>query len=151
LQALNLPPAPLELRNVSQQTLVFDICRKRWVKLTPEEWVRQHWIHYLTKGLGISKSLIKVEQNIGEGIKAFRADLVIYEAATLTPYLIVECKAAQVAIDESVLQQVLHYQHYVAAHALAISNGLQHVFFEKTAGGTMQPVPMLSIMQNKTT
>lgn len=151
MQALNLPPASLELRNVSQQTLVFDICRKRWVKLTPEEWVRQHWVHYLTKDLGISKSLIRVEQSIGEGLKAFRADLVVYAGATLTPYLILECKAAHVAIDEQVLQQVLHYQHYVAAQALAISNGLQHIFFEKTATGIMQPVPMLSVMQDKTT
>lgn len=151
MQVLNLPPASLELRNVSQQTLVFDICRKRWVKLTPEEWVRQHWVHYLTKDLSISKSLIKVEQSIGEGAKVFRADIVVYTATTLIPYLIVECKAAHVVIDEQVLQQVLHYQHYVAAQALAISNGLQHIFFEKTASGTMQPVPMLSIMQDKTT
>lgn len=151
MQVLNLPPASLELRSVSRQTLVFDICRKRWVKLTPEEWVRQHWVHYLTKDLGISKSLIKVEQSIGEGVKAFRADIVVYTAATLTPYLIVECKAAHVAIDEAVLQQVLHYQHHVAAQALAISNGLQHIFFEKTAAGMMQPVQLLSIMRDKMT
>jgi len=149
LQVLNLPPAPLKCRNVARQTLVFDICRKQWVKLTPEEWVRQHWLHYLTSDLGISKSLIKVEQTIGEGTKTFRADLVVYAAASLMPYLIMECKAAHVAINEQVLQQVLHYQHSIAAQALAISNGLQHVFFEKTTTGMMQPVPMLSIMENK--
>ncbi|WP_448519708.1 type I restriction enzyme HsdR N-terminal domain-containing protein [Rhodoflexus sp.] len=148
MQALNLPPATLQLRNVHGQTLVFDICRRRWVQLSPEEWVRQHWLHYLTRDLGISKSLIKVEQSIGKGKKTFRADVVVYRPTALTPYLILECKAAHVAIDEQALQQLLHYQHQITAQALAMSNGLQHVFFEKTAEGAMQPVEALSVMKN---
>ncbi|MCS7017983.1 MAG: type I restriction enzyme HsdR N-terminal domain-containing protein [Cytophagales bacterium] len=149
MQVLNLPSAPLRLTNLRGQALVFDICRRRWVKLTPEEWVRQHWLHYLIGDLGFSKSLIKVEQTVGKGTSMFRADVVAYRDASLTPYLILECKAAHVPLGESELQQLLHYQHYIAAHALAISNGLDHIFFEKNSEGVMQPVAKLSIMENK--
>lgn len=149
MQALNLPPASLQLRNVDGQTLVFDICRRRWVRLTPEEWVRQHWLHYLTGELGFGKSLVKVEQSIGEGTKTFRADVVVYHPALAEPYLILECKAAHMPIGEQALQQLLHYQHKITAQALAVSNGLQHIFFEKTSEGIMLPVDTLSVMHHK--
>lgn len=128
---------------------MFDICRRRRVKLTPEEWVRQHWLHYLVHHLGFAKSLVKVEQIIVQGEKSFRADVAAYRRADAAPYLILECKAPHVSIGEQELQQLLHYQHKINAQALAVSNGLQHIFFEKTPQGIMQPVAALSIMQNK--
>ncbi|MCS6967507.1 MAG: type I restriction enzyme HsdR N-terminal domain-containing protein [Bernardetiaceae bacterium] len=124
---------------------VFDICRRRWVRLTPEEEVRQRWLHYLINHLFISKALVKVEQCLAN---ALRADIVVYKGEALTPYLILECKSPTVVIGEADLQQLLCYQRYISAHALAISNGMEHFFFERNTSGMMQPVPVLSIMQS---
>lgn len=104
---------------------VFDPVRKRWVALTPEEWVRQHVLNYLVHELGCPASLISVEHAIALNRLAKRADLVVHDRAA-RPLLLVECKAPHVPMDQRVLEQVARYNLVFRVPYLFVTNGLVH-------------------------
>lgn len=104
---------------------VFDPVRRRWVALTPEEWVRQHVLNYLVHELGCPASLISVEHTIALNRLAKRADLVVHDRAA-KPVLLVECKAPHVPMDQRVLEQVARYNLVFRVPYLFITNGLVH-------------------------
>ena len=122
---LTLPPAALTLREGEAFTEVFCRSRKKYVKLEPEEWVRQHWLAYLTDALGYPPGLVAVECPLKLNGMKRRADIVCHDRQG-KPLLMVECKAPDVALDEKVYQQAARYNMVLQVPVLVISNGVQH-------------------------
>lgn len=100
---------------------IFDPFRKKWVRLTPEEWVRQNFLQYLVQEKKYPASLIAVEKEIMVGELKKRFDILVYKNDQ--PWLLVECKEMNVIVDESVFQQLLRYQQKLSASYLIITNG----------------------------
>jgi type I site-specific restriction endonuclease len=121
---LNLPTFDVKLRNVEQRTEIFDCFRQRYVKLTPEEWVRQHTLHYLVNHYNYPKNRIAVELTLNLNKLTKRADIIVYNAA-LAPWMIIECKAAGVKLSQAVFDQAARYNLVMNVPFLAITNGLQ--------------------------
>jgi hypothetical protein len=128
--ALNLPPIDAKIRTgESGKEEIFDPLRKRFVALTPEEWVRQHMIGYLLGPLSYPASLTMAEASLVYNRKKKRADIVVYRKDG-KPGLIVECKAPHVALTREVLGQAAMYCRPLQVRFLAITNGLvQYVLF----------------------
>jgi hypothetical protein len=104
---------------------IFDSIRKKYLVLTPEEWVRQNLINYLVKEKKYPKTLIRVEQKLEGKEQFFRSDIVIYDRNGL-PKMIVECKAEKVKITQDVFEQITKYNFQFKVDYLLISNGIQH-------------------------
>lgn len=118
---LAYPSYPFKIKAVNGKDQIFDPLRKLWITLTPEEWVRQNMIQYLIQVLKYPASLIAVEKSIQLGELNKRFDILIYKNEQ--PWIIIECKAAHVALSESTLMQILQYQQILNAQYLFISNG----------------------------
>ena len=126
---IEFPKQQVTLRQREGINEVFDIVRKRWLQLTPEEWVRQNMIHFLfTKQY--PASLMAVEKEIKLGELSKRCDLVIYDRNT-KPFMIIECKEMNVSLSEKTLDQVLRYHITLPAKYLVITNGSYCFGFEK--------------------
>jgi diaminopimelate epimerase len=125
MQQLNLPPANLRLKRKEDQTFVFCVIRKKELLLTPEEWVRQHLIHYLIEHRNISKGLISAEMSIEVNGLSRRCDLVVFSKEG-KPQMIVECKAPDIAISEQTFRQIAQYNHRLQVSLLLMSNGIDH-------------------------
>lgn len=108
--------------------LIFDAIRKRWIQITPEEWVRQNFLQWLIQVKNIPASLIAVEKEIKLGDLKKRCDIVVYKSNT--PWLIVECKEMEVKLDEKVLKQILNYNISLRVQFLIITNGTDTFAFE---------------------
>lgn len=134
--ALNLPPAELKIREGLSGLEVWDIVRRRYVFLTPEEWVRQHLVNYFINDLGYPKTMFRVERQVKFRARTGRSDVVIYKG--LDPYILVEVKSANVAIDKSVLEQAAQYNLTLKAPILMVSNGLVHWAAQRLENGTYQ-------------
>ena len=125
LDPLNLPDFELNLKKEANQTWIFDPIRRKYVVLTPEEWVRQHFINYLIQHLGYPRSLIKVESGLSVHKMIRRSDLLVYDR-TGSPHMLVECKAPHVKIDQKVFDQVSAYNTHYQAGLLVVTNGINH-------------------------
>lgn len=127
---LNLPPlkAPL-LRRDGSMVRIYDACRNAYVKLTPEEWVRQHFVGYLRSALGYPAPIIGNEVTLHLNNTVRRADTVVYDCHG-QPYIIVEYKAPHVEITQNVFDQIVRYNMVLRAKYLAVSNGLRHYVCE---------------------
>ena len=126
MQQLNLPPAKLRLTRKEEQVYVFCILRKKDLVLTPEEWVRQHLIHYLIDHKNIPIGLISAEMAIEVNGLVRRCDLVVYSRDGQAR-MIIECKATEVAITEKTFRQIAQYNHRLQVEILLMSNGLEHI------------------------
>jgi len=126
---LNLPSFELTLKTENNVSLIRDPIRNKWIELTPEEWVRQHIVHYFTEHLSYPRGLIQLEVQIMVGKVKKRFDIVVMDK-NLTPWLIVECKAPTVQINNSVLQQAGNYNSKLKCPYLAVTNGIQHGCFQ---------------------
>lgn len=122
---LNLPSFEIKLQGTREHPRVFDILRRRYVALTPEEWVRQNFIHYLIEHLGYPATLLANEVALQVGQKQLRADSVLYDRA-LHPRMIIEYKAPTIEITSKVFDQISVYNLQLHADYLIVSNGLQH-------------------------
>jgi hypothetical protein len=122
---LNLPPAELRLAEAGEKSRVFDPLRGRYVALTPEEWVRQHFVHYLRTVKGYPRNLLANEVSIKLNGTAKRCDTVVY-SRSLAPLMIVEYKAPTVELSPAVFQQLARYNMALRVGYLTVSNGLQH-------------------------
>lgn len=122
---LNLPPADLALRSGPKGVEVHDMLRGKWVVLTPEEWVRQHFVHYLAEHLGFPASLMANEVGITLNSTSRRCDTVVYTSA-LEPLMIVEYKAPSVRIGREVFEQIVRYNIVLKVPYLVVSNGMSH-------------------------
>ncbi len=127
MNQLNLPDFEYRTRKVANQLQIFDPVRRKYVALTPEEWVRQHFIHYLNVHKKVPLSHIAVEKALIVSHLAKRADIVVFKGG-LKPLLAVECKAPSVEINEDVFYQVLRYNMALRVEYLVVTNGLRHVY-----------------------
>ena len=125
MTSLNLPPFNHRLRQRGDKTTIFDSIRKKFVVLTPEEWVRQHFVHYLVQHLQYPQSLISLESGLRYNRMLRRSDVVVYDRDG-TPYMLVECKAATVALSSTVFEQVAVYNQPLRAKYITVTNGLEH-------------------------
>ena len=147
---LTLPPAALTTRLGEAFTEVFCRSRKRYVKLEPEEYVRQHWLAYLTDMLGYPQGLVAVECPLKLNGMKRRADIVCHDKQG-RPLLMVECKAPEVALDEKVYQQAARYNMVLQVPVLVISNGIQHhalQFFTDRMPQFLMSIPSFSELSN---
>lgn len=124
---LNLPSVELRLRqNSAGRTLVFDPLRRRFVTLTAEEWVRQHFVHFLMTDRGYPSALLGNEVGLTVGGVARRCDSVLFSRQGGEPRVIVEYKAPHIAISQEVFTQIQSYNSVLRADYLIVSNGLRH-------------------------
>lgn len=122
---LNLPPGDVRLRSTERGYEVYDPLRRKWLLLTPEEWVRQHFTSYLRTDLGYPASLIGNEVAIKLNGTSKRCDSVVHDRAG-KPLMIVEYKAPSVAITQEVFNQIARYSLALNVRYLTVSNGLHH-------------------------
>lgn len=127
LQPLNLPPYPFKITDDNGKLTLFDELRKRTIIITPEEWVRQHFVQYLIKHKNYPKSLIKLEGGLRLNGLAKRTDIVVFNSAG-ERILLVECKAPSVAISQATFDQAARYNMVHKVKFMAVSNGLQHYY-----------------------
>lgn len=126
---LNLPQYTFNYRDNRGELEIFCILRKKWLVLTPEEYVRQHVIRYLNEFQGIAYHTMMSEVAITFPGGVSRADIVVYNANG-SVLGIVECKAPQVQIDDNVLQQANRYHYGLGSQWILLTNGLKHVVFQ---------------------
>lgn len=122
---LNLPHATLRLREVDSSYEVWDALRGRWLCLTPEEWVRQHFIHFMTTSMGVEPHRLAQEYRLRLNGRDMRADIVLFSRSG-EPSLMVECKAPTVRIDQTVFDQIGAYNLALSIEYLVVTNGLTH-------------------------
>ncbi len=127
MEKLNLPSYPLKIKNSEKHYLIFDEIRKKYIVLTPEEWVRQHYIHFLLKEKKYPISLIAVEKQFTVNNLKKRSDILIFSSSG-TPDIIVECKAPKVKITQDTFDQIARYNLKLNANYLVVTNGLEHYY-----------------------
>lgn len=123
--ALNLPPFDHKTKQVEGKPYIFDLLRRKYVRLSPEEWVRQHVINLLLTHYAYPKALLRAEGGLALNLTQKRTDLVAFDRQG-QPYLVVECKAPHVPLTQAVFDQVARYNHVHRAPYVVISNGLEH-------------------------
>lgn len=150
MEQLNLPNIAFTSKvNKIGKTEIFDVFRKKFVLLTPEEWVRQHVAHFLVNQLQVPINLMALEKKIMMNGLPRRFDIVVYsrEAA---PTLIIECKAASIPITQAIFDQAARYNTVLKAPFLLITNGLIHhackIDFEKSNIQYLNALPLYSEM-----
>lgn len=125
MKQLNLPPFDYRIKTENNIQFIRDEIRQKYVKLSPEEWVRQHFIHYLVRELSYPSGLMSVEKELKLGNLKRRPDLVVYSKNAI-PVLLAEFKAPTIEIDEDVFFQIAMYNRKLQVPYLAMSNGLIH-------------------------
>jgi len=125
MQPLNLPTYNLKLKEQDGQVLVFDSIRKKYLLLTPEEWVRQNFIRFLVEDKKYPASLVAIEVGLKYNTLQKRADVLIYNKQG-KPHLIVECKAPEVKISQDVFHQIAVYNMTFKVDYLVVTNGMDH-------------------------
>lgn len=127
LPQLNLPPARVATRLCNDGiSRVFDPLRQKYVALTPEEWVRQHFVSYMVNDLGYPPGLLANEVSIKLNNTSRRCDTVLYSRNGLHPVMIVEYKAPHIAITQKVFDQIARYNLVLQVPYLIVSNGMRH-------------------------
>lgn len=122
---LNLPKYGIKIKNDKGHQSIFDVLRRKYVALTPEEWVRQHFVHFLIEHKGYPKALMANEIQLAIGNKRLRCDSVLYDR-TLKPRMIIEYKAPTVSITQKVFDQITIYNMLLHVDYLVVSNGIKH-------------------------
>lgn len=126
MQTLNLPFFDWDIRQeATGVTTIFDPLRKKHIVLTPEEWVRQHFVQYLIKHLQYPQSLIQLERAHIYNTLSKRTDILVFDRLG-KPYMLIECKASHIKIEDKVFRQVSVYNQSIKAKYLVVTNGMQH-------------------------
>jgi len=114
-------PDGFSIKEENGKAFIFDVVRKRWLRLSPEEWVRQNFLRYLIEVKGYPVSLMAVEKEIALGELRKRCDIVVYQNDV--PWMIIECKEMDTPLNEAVAMQVLRYNQALAVAYLVVTNG----------------------------
>lgn len=125
MTTLNLPPFDAKVKGTREKPQIFDFLRRRYVALTPEECVRQHFVHFLVEQKGYPPTLLANEVPLTMGGKRLRADSVLYDRE-LRPRMIMEYKAPEVTITQETFNQISAYNLLLRVEYLVVSNGLTH-------------------------
>ena len=134
---IEYPTYQPKIKKEHLKEFIFDEFRKRWLILTPEEWVRQNFLQYLVRVKKYPSSLIAVEKEIRLGDLKKRFDIVVYDDNS-KPWMIIECKEMNVALDKTVLEQVLRYNITLQVPFLVITNGSYCMSFENNNGQVIE-------------
>ena len=129
MQALNLPAYDFTMREQDGKTDIYDPIRRKYVRLTPEEWVRQHFVQYLVQELSYRPGLFGIEAGFTYQRMKRRADVIVHDRRG-KPLLMVECKAPDVPIGQKTFDQVARYNKVVRASYLVVTNGLEHYCYQ---------------------
>lgn len=127
MHVLNFPRYSFRFKNSENKIAVFDVLRKKFVILTPEEWVRQHVVNFLLTEKKMPQSLLNVEKQLKVNTILKRYDLLVYNPDG-SIHLVVECKAASVPITQETFDQIARYNLALNAKYLMVTNGLQHYY-----------------------
>lgn len=140
--SLIYPTFNVRIKHENNKAHVFDEIRKKWILLTPEEWVRQHLLNHLITTKNVPASLISVEKEINLNNTRKRYDIVVYNK-TLNPVLLIECKAPDIPITEITLEQTMRYNLILGVRYLLITNGITEFIIgvEKGKGKLLQELP----------
>ena len=137
------------MREQGGKRQIFDFLRRKYVALTPEEWVRQHFVHFLINHKGYPQGLLANEVELKVGDKKLRCDTLLYNRA-LQPQMIIEYKAPHVEITQQVFNQITVYNHLLHVDFLVISNGLQHfccrMDYEKNSWEFLKEIPNYEVI-----
>ncbi len=141
---LNLPQYEIKVAERNGKTVIFDNLRRRFVSLTPEEWVRQHFVHFLTGHKGYPAALLANEVELTCGQKRLRCDSVLYDISA-RPRMIIEYKSPEIALTQKVFDQISVYNMLLHVDYLIVSNGLQHycckMDYEKRTYAFLKEIP----------
>jgi hypothetical protein len=118
---VDFPSYDFKVQSIGGKDQIFDPCRKKWVVLTPEEWVRQNMLQYLIQVCKYPIELIAIEKTIQLGSLNKRFDILVYQETT--PWMIIECKEAKTTLNDKTILQLLQYQQVLDARFLIASNG----------------------------
>ena len=144
---LNLPTFEMKVSGTKQQPKILDVLRRKYVAITPEEWVRQHFVHYLIEHKGYPAALMANEMSLSIGNKKLRADSVLYNRH-LQPRMIMEYKAPTIEITQKVFEQIAAYNLLLHVDYLVVSNGLQHycckIDYENNSYSFLRDIPNYS-------
>tara|TARA_R100001369_G_scaffold22674_1_gene41289 strand:- start:46110 stop:46556 length:447 start_codon:yes stop_codon:yes gene_type:complete len=127
MQKLNFPQYTFRFKNSENKIAAFDEIRKKFILLTPEEWVRLHTVQYLISEKNYPKSLINVEKQLRLGKRIKRYDIVVYKPSGEI-HIIIECKAPSVKITQDTFDQIARYNMSLKANFLMVTNGLEHFY-----------------------
>jgi hypothetical protein len=130
---ISYPEPNFRIKKESNKDWLFDPVRKKWLLLTPEEWVRQNFVHYLIDVMKYPASLIALEKEISLGELKKRFDILVYNTDH-QPWMIVECKAETITLNDETLQQALRYNISVPAKFIVITNGSYSFGWQKKEG-----------------
>ena len=125
MQELNLPKYEIRIGRKDGRLTIFDFLRRRYVALTPEEWVRQHFTHFLVEHKSYPQGLLANEVELSVGDKSLRCDSVLYDRE-LRPRMIVEYKAPHIKLTQKVFRQIATYNLLLHVDYLVVSNGIEH-------------------------
>ena len=132
--SIHYPEPAFRLKKEEGKEFIFDSLRKKWLLLTPEEWVRQNFLQYLIQVKQYPSNLIAQEKSINLGELKKRFDILVYDRQH-RPWMMIECKAPSIKLDESVLNQLLRYHISIPVGFLIITNGESSYGWEKNEGG----------------
>lgn len=153
LATLSFPQYAFNIEEKAGKTCIYDTIRRKWLVLTPEEWVRQHTVNYLVNELGYPASLIHIEGGLTLNGTQKRFDILLYDN-TGKPMLLVECKAPSVKISQAVFNQAARYNMVYKVPYIFVTNGLQHfcaqVNFTTNQVAFIPQVPPYNHQPNKT-
>tara|TARA_B110000046_G_scaffold186042_1_gene231756 strand:+ start:3635 stop:4078 length:444 start_codon:yes stop_codon:yes gene_type:complete len=127
MQKLNLPTYNFKFKSSENKTLIFDKLRKKYMVLTPEEWVRQHFVCFLIEEKKYPVSLIAIEKQLTINNLKKRSDILVFNTDG-KPEIIVECKAPSIKITQAAFDQIARYNLKLKAKYLIVTNGLEHFY-----------------------
>ena len=130
---ITYPPPEFSMKQSGGKEWLFDPIRKKWVIITPEEWVRQNFIQYLVKTLQYPAACIAVEKGFQLGELQKRVDILVYHQHT--PWMLIECKEPNIPLNDKTLQQILAYQVAIPCSYIVVTNGNNTIGFALDAAG----------------
>jgi hypothetical protein len=142
--SIQFPQPEFRIKKEENKEFIFDAVRKKWLLLTPEEWVRQNFVQYLIKIKNYPSSLIALEKEIRLGELKKRFDVLIYNKDH-KPWMMIECKGGEIKLNDAVLQQALRYNISVPVEFIVITNGSFTYGWQRTGGDLklMSELPVL--------
>jgi hypothetical protein len=142
---LNLPECQFRFQHKDDRVEIFDVLRKKFVVLSPEEWVRQHFVHYLIHQKGFPPSLIQLEKPLQYNQLNKRSDIAVYDK-TGQARVLVECKAPHVRITQDTFDQLARYNFSLRVNYLIVSNGITHfcckMDYQNTSYSYLEQIPL---------
>lgn len=151
MRKLDFPDCELRFKKSDDKVLVFDEIRRKFFVATPEEWVRQHVVHFLLRHKNYPKSLINVEKTLKLNGLAKRYDIVVFNTDG-SIRILVECKAPEIAISQATFDQIARYNMALQAEYLMVTNGMNHYFcqvdFEKEQYQFLKDLPVYQQSEN---